>query len=150
MTQWPQAMLTGGVQVEELKKDDRCFVCGRMNAEGMQIPFEIDPQEHAASCQVVIPARYQGWHDVVHGGIVATLLDEACAHAARTLGPLPLTVELTVRYRKPVPVASEVAVWAKVAGRRKRLVTLQAQLEIGGELHAEAEARVYLKNDLTD
>ncbi len=136
--------------MENLRKDDGCFVCGRMNAEGMQVPFEIDPEGHAASCRVAIPARYQGWHEVVHGGIVATLLDEACAHAARTLGPLPLTAELTVRYRKPVPVGAEVAVRATVTGRRKRIVTLQAQMESGGELHAEAEARVYLMDNLGD
>jgi len=129
---------------EGLVKDAGCFVCGPHNERGLQAPFEIDRAGGAAWCRLALPDWTQGWRGVVHGGVLATLLDEACVHAGRTVGPQPVTVELTVRYLKPVPVATQLLVRAEVTGQRRRIVETRARLEIDGEIHAEAEAKVYL------
>jgi uncharacterized protein (TIGR00369 family) len=79
----------------------------------------------------------------VHGGILATLLDEACIYACRATGEHFVTAELNVRYRKPVPVETAMTVSAEVVERKRRLLTVRARLEIEGELHAEADSRVF-------
>jgi acyl-coenzyme A thioesterase PaaI-like protein len=128
-----------------LRKDGRCFVCGPDNERGLQAVFQIDKEKHRAESRLRIPGWTQGWKDVVHGGLLATILDEACVHAARTLGPLPVTAELTVRYRKPVLVDTEIHVFAQVRGRKRRIVEVCARIEIGKETHAEAEAKIFIR-----
>jgi acyl-coenzyme A thioesterase PaaI-like protein len=127
-----------------LVKDRGCFVCGPDNARGLRALFEIDPEGHTAFCRMIVPGWSQGWQDVVHGGILATLLDEACVHASRTLGPLPVTAELKVKFRRAVPVGTEIHIHGEVTERRKRIVQARARIEVIGEVHAEAEAKIFL------
>ncbi len=130
---------------DALRKDRRCFVCGPDNDRGFRAVFRIDEQGHRAESRLRIPGWAQGWQDVTHGGVLATLLDEACVHAARTLGPLPVTAELTVRYRKPVPVDSEIDVFAEVTGLRRRIVEVRARIESAQGVCAEAEAKIFIR-----
>lgn len=125
-------------------KDNGCFVCGPDNLRGLQASFEIDPASRSSLCRLTIPDPFQGWKDVVHGGILATLLDEACVHACRTVGPHPVTAELTVRYRKPVPTGAEIVVRAEVTGSRGRVLWSRASVEVDGDVHAEAQSRIVL------
>jgi len=93
---------------------------------------------------MVIPSRYQGWRDVIHGGILATLLDEACVHACRTIGPFPVTAEISVKFKKPVPPGAEIFVRGEVIQQRRRVLLARGRLEINGQVYAEAEAKVLL------
>jgi len=127
-----------------LVKGDTCFVCGQNNPDGMRLKFDIDETKRTAACRLTIPEKYRGWDDIAHGGIIATLLDEACVHAARTLGPLPVTAQLTVSYKKPVRLETEIALFGEVVQRNRRLVESRARLEIAGTIHAEATAKVVL------
>ncbi len=127
-----------------LVKGSNCFVCGTDNPEGMRAPFEVDREGRTSFCRMVIPGRFQGWRDVIHGGILAALLDEACVHACRTVGPFPVTAEVTVKYRKPVMADTEIVIRGWVTGQRRRLLEAQATLSIEGEIHAEAVAKVVL------
>lgn len=126
----------------EVVEDGRCFVCGPDNTGGLQARFTIDRPRQAASCRTRVPARFQGWQDVVHGGVLATLLDEACIYACRSQGDRFVTAELAVRYKKPVPVETDLVVSAEVVQRRKRLFTVRARLEVNGQVHAEADSKV--------
>ncbi|MEJ2698570.1 MAG: PaaI family thioesterase [Desulfuromonadales bacterium] len=105
-----------------LVKGTKCFVCGTDNPDGMKAPFEVNREDRTSHCRMVIPGRFQGWRDVIHGGILATLLDEACVHACRTVGPFPVTAEMTVKFRRPVMAGTEIVVRGGVTGQRRRLI----------------------------
>ncbi|MFA5516340.1 MAG: PaaI family thioesterase [Desulfuromonadales bacterium] len=128
----------------DLRKDKGCFVCGPENTRGLRAEFILDKATRTASSRLVIPVWTQGWQAVAHGGILSTLLDESCVHASRTVGDHPVTAELTVRFRKPVPVGSEVFVRGEVVEIRRRVVQVKAELLVDGEVCAEARARVVL------
>ncbi len=125
-----------------VKEDGRCFVCGPDNPSGLHGVFESGSGR--AVCRLSIAERFQGWEGVVHGGVVAALLDEACIYACRRPGEQMVTAELNVRFRRPVPVGREVTVTAEMTEERRRVRSVKARLEIGGEIHAEAEAKVFL------
>jgi len=127
-----------------LVKGDACFVCGQSNPDGLRLKFDIDPDRHRAFSSMKIPARYQGWDDITHGGFIATLLDEVCVHAAKTFGSLPVTAELTVSFKKPVGLETEVFLIAEAEKKSGRLVESRGRLEIAGVVHAEATAKVVL------
>ena len=82
--------------------DNYCFVCGRDNPRGLKIKVEYFPEEQAAETQITLPREYQGWADVIHGGILSTLLDEMMAHAVwRFAGP-GVTLSMEVRFHHPL------------------------------------------------
>lgn len=82
--------------------DDYCFVCGKNNPQGFKIQVRYFDTELAAETEVSIPREYQGWADVVHGGILATMLDELMAHAVWHFAGPGLTLSLEVRFHKPL------------------------------------------------
>lgn len=82
-----------------------CFVCGLANQFGLKLRFRVTgPGE--VTCVYTVPERYQGFPGVVHGGIVAAMLDEVCWRAHMGIRPLRImfTARLDLRYRKNVPV----------------------------------------------
>jgi len=127
-----------------LLKDDGCFVCGQGNDRGFKVSVVVDKEKGEATFTTIIPSHLQGWQGVAHGGILATLLDEVCVYAARTLGDQLVTAELTVKYHKPVQTETPLVLRGRVIGRRRRLVEAEGFLEIDGEVYAEATSKVVL------
>lgn len=103
---------------------NKCFGCGGANERGMQLTFEQDDATHRIRGVFRIAPEYQGGPGFVHGGIVATLLDEVMAKVSRFEKDYAVTRELNIEYLKPVPVGEELTVegWeVERAGRvRKR------------------------------
>lgn len=128
----------------DLDKDRGCFVCGQENSSGLQANFSCDKELLQSSCRLTIDRQFQGWPEIVHGGVIASLLDEACIYAARGLAKSLVTAELSVRYRHPVSVGQEVTVLGEVVERRRKILRVKARLEADGELCAEADAKVFL------
>lgn len=128
----------------EILDDNHCFVCGELNISGLRLRPRIDALNQSASMRLAIPRAFQGWHGIVHGGILATLLDETCAYAAKGLVAQVVTAEITVSYKKPVPLDTELFVSATVVGRRRKIIEVKGQIEIDGEVYAEASAKMFI------
>ncbi|GAB6062991.1 PaaI family thioesterase [Deferrisoma palaeochoriense] len=111
----------------ELRWQDNCFVCGKENPEGLRLEFRFD--EAAGTIETVWTPRpvHIGYEGIVHGGLVATLLDEALGKLTTLLGTPAVTAELTVRYLKPVPVGRPLRVTGRVSNGRGRLLTGEAE-----------------------
>jgi len=92
---------------------NRCFGCGPANPRGLQLHFLRAP-DSTVVCPVAIPDLFEGPPGYVHGGILATLLDEAMSKSVRALGLTAVTRHLEVDYRLPVPSG----VPLRVEGRR--------------------------------
>ncbi len=82
--------------------DNYCFVCGKENPHGFQIEVQYSEPELAAETELSIPREYQGWADVIHGGILSTLLDELMAHAIWHFAGPGLTISMEVRFHAPL------------------------------------------------
>ncbi len=128
----------------QLSKTENCFVCGDDNRHGLQARFQSNGELMCSFGSVLIGKTFQGWGMIVHGGILAALLDEACIYAAMPLGQQAVTAELQVRYRKPVPCGQVVTLFGEVLTHRRQVVTARSRLVLTGEVYAEAEARLFL------
>lgn len=119
-----------------------CFVCGLANSIGLKLRFEsTGPDEVMAEYSV--PEQYQGYPGVVHGGIVAAMLDEVCGRAHMVADPKTFlyTARLNVCYRKNTPVGKPLRIVGRALTRQGRKATSQAAIYgPDGELLAEAEA----------
>ena len=128
----------------EVNLSRSCFVCGPENGSGLQAVFTTDRELHRSFCRLTIDGRFQGWQDVVHGGVIAALLDEACIYAGLGLANQLVTAELSVRYKKPLQTGQEIIVIGEVVEQRRKLLRVKARLELDGEVYAEAESRIFL------
>ena len=119
---------------------DRCFVCGPRNPNGLRIRYTVAAQGTVSAIWIPTEAC-EGLSGIIHGGIVAAVLDEAMAKAVVAAGIEALTGELRVRYRERVVPGETLRIQGWVVRRTKRLVATEAVLsgpEVGERAHAWA------------
>ncbi len=122
--------------------DKHCFACGDLNEYGLHADITTD-DDNTSHCIISVPSRFQGWKGMVHGGIISTLLDEISIYACRNISLRGVTAEIDVKFRKPVPIDTELELKAKVIDIRRKMVSVQAELLVGGEVHATADTKVF-------
>lgn len=88
---------------------NRCFGCGVENPRGLHLEFERNA-EGTVRCHTVVPDLYEGPPGYVHGGILATLLDEAMSKSVRLQGVRAVTRHLEADYRLPVPSQTAIVI----------------------------------------
>jgi uncharacterized protein (TIGR00369 family) len=84
-----------------------CFGCGEDNRAGLQLKFFVD-ENNRVLCRVHLAAQFQGPPGHAHGGIIATLLDEAMSKANRHRNIVAMTRHISVDYLRPVQLETEV------------------------------------------
>ena len=127
----------------EVVADGGCFVCGKENPGGLQAVFRRDPETRSAQCELTLAETFQGWQGIVHGGLLATLLDEAAVYACRNEVDQVVTAELQVKYKQPARIGVPLAVLARIRERKRNIFTVDAEISQGSQLIAQAEVRVF-------
>jgi uncharacterized protein (TIGR00369 family) len=93
--------------------NNRCFGCGPANASGLRLEFLLAPDGAVVSLPVV-PEAFEGHPGYLHGGIIATLLDEAMSKAVRAMGRPSMTRKMEVEYLRPVPSGAPLRIEGRV------------------------------------
>lgn len=125
-----------------------CFACGPDNPCGLHLVFGGEAGEVTAS--LVLDERYAGWASIAHGGITATLLDEAASYVPHSMGLVTVTARLEVRYSRPVPIGQPLSLRGHFVARRRSVVEATSELKTeAGELLAFARAKLMVLGDLT-
>ncbi len=124
MTDFPKPAIINPFAI--VRSDHACFGCGDDNPIGLRLRFAPDAEGVKAS--FVPSSEHQGFHDVVHGGIISSVLDEAMAWATARAGVWAVTGEIRVRFRQPLNIGEPTTITARVSGARGRLVTTVAEL----------------------
>ena len=111
----------------------RCFVCGQRNPYGLHLVFQLDQGSIVAD---FLPREeHQGFPGVIHGGIVAAVLDEALGRTSM-LGNNPewtMTGRLEVRYRRYVPYGPLLRVRARLDAERRRMLQASGVLTLADD-----------------
>src|SRR2546430_1933313 len=100
---------------------NHCFACGPDNPDGMYLKFRFDQEGGRAWCRFRLPLRFQGPPGHAHGGIIATILDEAMGKVNKLRSVIALTKQMEVEYLKPVPLGKPLLVEGRertVRGKR--------------------------------
>jgi uncharacterized protein (TIGR00369 family) len=119
-----------------------CFACGKNNPEGMRLKFIYDEERNCFVCRFRLAKRYTGPPGHAHGGIIATLLDEAMGKVNKLRHVVALTSQITVDYLKPVPLNQPLHVESReVRIRGRRHINMAEILNPKGEVLARS--RVY-------
>lgn len=105
-----------------------CFACGKDNPEGMHLKFFLDEKRRRFVARVRLQKRYEGPPGHAHGGIVATVLDEAMGKVNKLRSAVALTSQMKVEYFKPVPLSQPLLVESYEVRHRGRRHTNAAEI----------------------
>lgn len=123
-----------------------CMVCGMENSSGLKARFfELDDGELLG--EFTPAADHQGYPGRLHGGIASTLLDETIGRAISIGDPdvWGVTIELTVKFRKPVPLDEPVRAFGRITKDGGRSFEGTGEIRLAdGSVAVEATGR-YLK-----
>ncbi len=124
--------------------DGWCYVCGPHNPAGLRLKWSLD-EDGAARARFRPDRTHQGWKGVLHGGIMAALLDEAMAQWARKNGTPTVTGMIEIRYRRPAPTDRPLLAEARLVSERGRALRMEASLkdETGGIVFADARGTCF-------
>lgn len=121
-----------------------CFICGIQNPIGLHMKLYNDHEHQQVISTVIIPDQYQSYPGVVHGGIVATMLDEVSGRALLVNGSdddLMVTMKLEIKYRAPTPTNTPLKVIGRVVSAAGNRAKVEGEIVLpDGTISATAEA----------
>lgn len=96
-----------------VNEDHTCFACGPANPHGLHMTFQSDGE--VVVSRLSVPAHLRGWNDMVHGGVISTILDEVMSWAAIYLiKSVIVTRSMSVDFFKPVRIGQQLTAEARV------------------------------------
>ena len=105
--------------------DGYCFVCGPKNPIGLKLKFSFDGK--TIKTEFIPRKEHQGYMNIVHGGIIATLLDEAMVKLAIEMGMPAVTAQIDIRLKKALRVGEKIIVTSEILKNTKKILTAYAQ-----------------------
>jgi uncharacterized protein (TIGR00369 family) len=134
------------VNMEKQPTSRTCFMCGRENDMGLHMTWHNDYEAQQIKAEVTVAEHFNGYPGVVHGGIVAAILDETSGRALmlnREFDDMFITTKLEVRYHRPTPTGQPLTVTGWIIKRYSRFARVGADIRLtDGTLCAECEASV--------
>lgn len=120
--------------------DDRyCFVCGMDNPDGLRIEWTVNGKTTYAEFS---PERkYQGWKGILHGGIIAALLDEAMTRLACVVFGSAVTAEMNVRFVQPAKIGERLSIRGEILSESRKLIEMKAAIHSGETLIARSTGK---------
>ncbi|UCD19285.1 MAG: PaaI family thioesterase [candidate division WOR-3 bacterium] len=110
----------------EFLMDEYCFACGARNENGLKL--KIIEADDGVRARIVPPAWSQGYANVVHGGIIATILDELAVWAAFKQGYRSVTAEFTMRIKGSMNTKEIYTALARVCNIKHRLIEAESEI----------------------
>jgi len=112
-----------------LPRYSRCFVCGKSNPIGLNIEFFYENEKIVTSFSP--KPEHIGYKNTVHGGIIATLLDEAMGWTSIISQPaLSVAADLSVRYKLPARLGQKFIISAEIEKDRRKIIQTTGRIEL--------------------
>ncbi len=119
-----------------LEIDQYCFACGTENPIGLKLKFENTGGGVVAN---FTPGKeHQGFINVVHGGILSTLMDEAMAHAVLAREIKAVTARMSLSFKKPTRIGEPLTVNGRIIEKKGRIIKTAASIIQNSIITAEA------------
>ncbi len=124
-----------------------CLLCGSRNPLSQQLNFQIQ-SDGSVSTVLELHKYMQGYTGILHGGVMAALLDAAMTHCLFHNGIQGLTCELKVRYVRSVPIGDQLLIRAFVVKKTPRLFLLKSEAILTGKVAVWAEGKFLSRKPL--
>lgn len=131
---------------KKILESECCFVCGKGNTAGLQLEFF--HENGVVTSKYVPKIEHAGYENIIHGGIVAAILDEAMVWAPWSVtGKKCFTAEMMLRFIKPLKVGTNVDVTGQLIRSWGRMHYAEAEMkDEAGTVYATATGKYIEKN----
>ena len=131
-----------------IKHIDYCFVCGKKNPLGLHATIRKNKDKIIG--EFISKKEHEGPRGLLHGGVIAALLDEVMVHLAHSIispGQDTPTASLSIRFHRPVPTGKKIILEAIISGKHSKLIQAQASVKFeDGTLVARGEGKFIIIN----
>jgi acyl-coenzyme A thioesterase PaaI-like protein len=145
----------------ELPHTAGCLVCGRDNPHGLNLSSFVDPDAGTVTTTFTPSPHHIGFESIIHGGILATVLDELMVWTAIwATGKACVAAELSLRFIEKAGIGRPLVCTAKITRQRSRLIETSAEIYDGPALICtatgkyaplgSAETQAFLKTFIDD
>ena len=117
-----------------------CFACGSNNGVGLRLNFHKE-EDGSVSGDFFADPKFEGYSGIIHGGIIATLLDSAMTHCLLMKDIPALTGRLSIKYSTPIRTGTVVKLEAKIVDQFHEMFILEGRALVDGKKVASAEAK---------
>ncbi|KPJ99847.1 MAG: hypothetical protein AMK71_09035 [Nitrospira bacterium SG8_35_4] len=124
----------------EFADDGYCFVCGPNNAIGLKLDFSYEGR--TITTEFIPQKVHQGYRNIVHGGIISTLLDEVMVKLAIEMGMPAVTAHMDIRLRKAVAIGKKITFTAEIRESTRKLIIAYAKAETDDGIAADATGKL--------
>ena len=125
----------------KLADDGYCFVCGPKNPIGLKLKFHFNGK--TIKTEFISKKEHQGYLNIVHGGIISTLLDEAMVKLALAMDIPVVTAQMDIRLRKPLNIGEKIIVEAEILNNTTKLLEAYAKaITMNNVLIADAKGKL--------
>jgi uncharacterized protein (TIGR00369 family) len=118
----------GHLPKPQTRKTNFCFACGQDNRQGMRLKFYPDASGKSFVCKFRLGKRYTGPPGYCHGGIIATILDDAMGKLNKLRDVVAMTASMTVDYIRPVPLHKTLRVFSQEVSKQGHRLTHAAEI----------------------
>ncbi|MFH1282306.1 MAG: PaaI family thioesterase [bacterium] len=123
-----------------LEDDGHCFVCGMNNQYGLKLSWELN--RNTTTARFTAEKRFQGYANILHGGITAALLDEAMTRLVWQKYGNAVSAEMSIRYIKPIYIGDTLEIMGEIIDKKKNLVYTRGIIKTKSEeIAAKATGR---------
>jgi acyl-coenzyme A thioesterase PaaI-like protein len=133
-------MLAGQKARTENSLHRNCFACGSNGGIGLGLKFYKN-EDGVVFGNFFADPKYEGYSGIIHGGIIATLLDSAMTHCLLMKDIPALTGRLSIKYSTPIRTGTVVKLEARIVDQFHEMFMLQGKAWVDGKKVASAEAR---------
>jgi len=128
---------------------ENCYGCGPQNPYGLHLEFPFDEVHGEVVFHAKIPNQFEGAPGYIHGGVLASILDEAQGVLCFHIGHFVMTDGLYIKYKKACPLNVELEFRAFLTAVRKRRLYTKATVinPLNGEIHVTSQAKWYDMNE---
>jgi uncharacterized protein (TIGR00369 family) len=133
-------MLTGQRGQAENSLHGSCFACGSNDGMGLGLKF-YEREDGTVFGNFFADPKYEGYSGIVHGGIIAALVDSAMAHCLLMKDIPALTGRLSIKYSTPIRTGTIVKLEARIVDQFREMFILEGKALVDGKRVASAEGK---------
>ncbi len=132
--------------MKEILRYKNCFVCGEKNIGGLKAKFFFDGEN--AFTDVVATDNFEGYNNIYHGGVIASLLDEVMIKVLLAQEIIAVTAEMTIKYKRPVQIGTKLRFTGSLINQKGKLYYTEGELrDDDNVLYASATGKYIKAND---
>jgi uncharacterized protein (TIGR00369 family) len=112
--------------MELIKRYSNCFVCGDKNKCGLKVDFF--NEKGVAKAEYEASSEFEGYKDILHGGIISALLDEVMIKAILAKDILAVTVSIEVKFKQPIKIGEKLSLEGKILKDKGKIITTEGKV----------------------